>query len=109
MSPQLYDARPSDGTGDFASSAIRQVNACVRTGLTGRSTVPNIRVRVAPINMIEHVERVGPDFERNRLVNRKLFRQTQVDVRETGPDQSIAVSITKGAKRRIGESGGVEP
>jgi len=109
VSPQLNDACAPDGAGDLAGSAIRQIATGVRSARTRRTAVPHIRVRIAPTNMIEHVEGVGPDFQRDRLVNRKLLRETQVDVREVWPDQRIAVSISEGAERRIGEGSRIEP
>src|SRR5580693_5788095 len=102
VSPQLYDACVDpeiNGGSDLASGTVRQYAAAVA----------NIRVRVAPVNVIEHIKHVGPDLERYRLVNGKIFCDAKVNVRESRPNQGIAPGVAKGARCWVRESGWVEP
>lgn len=84
VSAQLYDARPPYGAVDLARGAIGQgaVACSARHRAVGTRVVPNVGIWVAPINVIEHIVSVGPDFERDRLVQRELFCDTEVHVRK---------------------------
>ena len=59
--------------------------------------------------MIEHIKHIGPDFKCDRLVQRELLCDTEVDVREARPNQGVAMGVAKGTKRRVGEGRRVEP
>src|SRR5450432_667998 len=99
MRTQLNDACAPNSIGDGAGSGISQ----------HATRVAYVRIRVRPVNVVEHIKHVRPDFEFQELANRELFCETEVYVCETRPHQSIASVAAKGPRRRVGKGRRVEP
>src|SRR5207302_6723653 len=60
------------------------------------------------LRMVEDVERLEPDFEIPRLVERHALNQREVEVRDAGPEKEPPRRVPQLSERRQAEAIGVE-